>query len=62
MTIKDPSFLTNVPGEMVLVKPNGSMQFWNGTKQTQAPIKFESEATAIAFAREKGWREVPLAV
>lgn len=54
-----PSFFIEATGETVLIKPNGTMEFRGANGfSTNDPIPFESESQALAFARDKGWKEI----
>lgn len=56
-----PAFKIKETGEMVLVKPNGVMEFYKDGLMENS-LTLESESTALAFARSKGWKEVTGAI
>jgi hypothetical protein len=66
MTLKDPSFLTGVEGEIALVKPTGVIEFWkerNSRLRKVNEIRLcGGESAALTYAREKGWKETHLFV
>lgn len=57
-----PSFYIESTHELVLVKPNGTMEFYSEDGMINESITFPSESAAVIFAQGKGWREVPLAI
>lgn len=58
-----PRFRIEATKEIVLIKPNGVMEFRGDSGfETTAPITFSSETAALEYAKNRGWKEVPLAV
>jgi hypothetical protein len=47
-------------GEVVLVKPDGRMEFRNSAGfESCNSITFSSESAAVQYAKARGWKEVP---
>ncbi len=51
-----PSFYIEKTEEIVLINPNGVMEFWKNNRMVNS-IPHASETAAINYAKERGWKD-----